>query len=407
MVSYSDPFLLSTAGSTRATAYNFGNKAVSLDGKTHVVWLDAVAHVCGRTYDHAAGTWGDTVRLFEGCDNHTNPSLSADADGRLHLAFGPHGWWGNWNSGCFKHVVSSRPNAIDSWEKEVSFGYNATYACLTTTPSGLDCIAYRGGDPPSQLVFQKQRRQGGWSPAVGLMRQDIPPQYTNLGATVVSDPDGVLYVAGHFYNLDTDGLSKGVGVLKSPDTGETWTDLSDAAADVPVLLTDRVAVPHAGTGDIRLVGLSLDAANQLWVATSSTGCSQLSRWTGSGWDVTDLNPYLPSDRIPEAGPIVIDARGGIHMAVGLNLPVEEGKSWGHPQREVFHLYSSDSGASFQCNQVSTPDDSLANWLPSISQSGPFQPVESPVILFTHGIPGQGCSPEDRTEVYAVFVDTQG
>lgn len=404
MTTYTRPFCLSTAGSTRATAYNFGNKVVTLNGKTHVVWLDAVSRVCGRTYDHASGSWGDTVPLFEGYDNHTNPSLAADADSRLHLAYGPHGWF-NWNGGCFKHVISTEPDSLDAWENEVSLGYNATYACLATTPSGLDCIVYRGGDPPSQLMFQRQRSLGGWEPARGLMRQEIPPQYTNVGATVVCDPDGVLFAAGHFFNLNTDARSAGVAILKSIDMGETWTDLSGEGTDVPILLTERFAVPHKGEGDVRLAGLSLDRNNRPWVATTTKGCAQVSYWTGSEWDAHDLGQFLPQDRIAEAGPIVVDTANRLHMATAMNLPAGDEKPWGHPNREVFHLVSSDGGQTFECNRVSTPDDRLANWLPSISQSGVHQPVENPTILYTHGVPGKGCLPPDTTEVYAVFVDT--
>ena len=95
----SEPFRLSASGSTRATAYNWSNKVVTRDGKTHVVWLDAVSTVCGRSYDHASGEWSDTVQIDTGADNHCNPSLTMDAEGRLRLCYGPHGWSGDWNQG--------------------------------------------------------------------------------------------------------------------------------------------------------------------------------------------------------------------------------------------------------------------------------------------------------------------
>ena len=87
------PHLLSTTGSNRATAYIMGNKVVTLAGKTHVVWTDAIAQTCGRTFDHATGQWGATVRIGEGVDNHNTPALTVDREGRLHIAYGPHGAW--------------------------------------------------------------------------------------------------------------------------------------------------------------------------------------------------------------------------------------------------------------------------------------------------------------------------
>lgn len=403
MSKFSEPFLLSSKGSTRASAYVFGNKVIDHDGKTHVLWLDAVSTVCGRTYDQGSEAWSDKIELFDGCDNHTNPSLAIDTEGHLHLAYGPHGWWGDWNSGCFKHVVSEKPNCIESWKDETSFGYNATYACLITTPSGLDCIAYRGGDPPSPLMFQKQRPQGGWAPAQPLMHQNISPQYTNVGATIVCDQSGTLYVGGHFYNLKTDARSSGVSVLKSVDMGETWTTMAGESCDTPVLHDKTNAVPHHGDGDIRLGGLALDSNGSLWVSTGNQGYGQLSNWTDEGWHTVDLCPHLPDDRTAEAGAITVDTAGRIHMTVGLNIPVAKEESWGHGAQEVFHLVTTDRGNTFDCTQVSTPDLEFPSWLPSISQGGIHQPVAHPVIVYTHGYKGEGCSPLTETEVYCVIV----
>ena len=52
--------------------------------------------------------------------------------------------------------------------------------------------------------------------------------------------------------------------------------------------------------------------------------------------------------------------------------------------------------------MSIPDDKLANWLPAISKAGGYHPVGAPVILYTHGEPGEGCSPPTETEVYCVM-----
>jgi hypothetical protein len=305
-------------------------------------------------------------------------------------------------------VLSEQPGSLEGWKDENSFGYNATYACLINTPSGLDCIAYRGGEPPSPVMFQKQRPQGGWTPAQALMRQEIEPQYTNVGATVVCDAQGTLYVAGHFYNHETNTSSVGAAALKSTDMGETWTDLRGAATPVPILYGERFAIPHPGGENIYLSGLAVDSRGELWAATTNQSATptyaQLSHWTDGGWDTIDMAPFLPEDRIVQAGPIAIDTSDRIHMVVGLNKKDAEGSAWGNPSQEVFHLVSGDGGASFACNQVSTPDDSAASWLPSISFSGPSQPVEKPVILYTHGEPGEGLKPATDTEVYCVMVE---
>ena len=110
MTTYSEPFLLSSKGSMRATCYGFSNKSVTLNGKTHVVWLEYPATVCGRTFDHATKKWGPTHTLCEGSDNHTSPALVADSfgDPHLRLVIGPHG--AGWNNGQFNGSFPKIPD---------------------------------------------------------------------------------------------------------------------------------------------------------------------------------------------------------------------------------------------------------------------------------------------------------
>ena len=415
---YGEPFLLSTTGSTRATAYGFANKSVTLDGKTHVVWLDAVAQVCARTYDHVSGTWGSTVRLFEGFDNHTTPTLTVDREHRLHMVWGPHGWWGGWNQGRFKWVTSERPNDIGAWTGEQDFGYNATYACMVHTPQDLDAIVYRGGEWPASLMFQRQRALGGWTDPRPLMHQEIAPQYTHVNASLRCSPDGTLYVGGHFYNVggdfggpDEQKRSRGAAVLRSEDFGETWTDLRGERVGVPTLLADRIAVPARGP-HVYLFGLALDASADLWVLTGNPGMEErallLSCWDGKRWDSVDLQSELPPDRHPVDAVVTIDRQNRVHICAtalqpGRLIPRPDASVWGQPSNEVFHMVSRPGGGDWECAMVSKPGCDPPNWLPSISRGGVFCPVEQPVILYTHGDKGEGCSPETETEVWCIMV----
>jgi len=416
---YSEPFLLSSTGSTRATAYGFSNKSVTLNGKTHVVWLDAVAKVCGRTYDHAAQQWGEAIAFFDGCDNHTSPSLTVDKDGFLHLVYGPHGWWGNWNQARFKWVISEEPNSIAAWRGEQMFGYSATYACMVHLPHGRDAIVYRGGEVPCSLMFQRQRELGGWSTARELVRQEITPQYTNVGGQMVCDRDGILYTACNLYNVEgnfslpADGRKTfGLVILRSTDEGENWTDLRCEPVSIPTLYEPRLSPPPLMpyNGDRRIGGLALDSAGALWVLVSSPQItvaeSLLSRWNGGEWHTIDIAPFFPDGWNPVDTMLTIDSRDHIHITATA-APVSRlgtEQVWGNPLCEVFHLVSADAGRSFSCRQVSVTDETTANWLPNISRGGVYNPVENPVILYTHGPAGVGCSPETQTEVYCVMTE---
>lgn len=420
MPRYREPFLLSSTGSTRATAYNWGNKSITIDGQTHVVWLDAISTVCARTYDHASGRWSETFRLLEGCDNHANPSITADRHAHLRLVFGPHGWYGDWNQARCKWVISEQPNCVAAWKWEQSFGYNATAPSIVHTPSDLDAVVYRGGEPPCSLMFTRQRPLGGWSSARELMRQEIEPQYTHHYGHVTCDGDGTLYAACHFYNVGGGHVhpvtgprdrmrSYGMAILKSADLGETWTDLRDEPVATPTLYEERIAIPPVGA-DMYVDGIAVDPRSEVWALVKQSGIDDrrflLNHWLGSRWETFHLEDNLPDGRLTVDSALTIDTQSTIHVVVTALRPDEVGNGewWGHPSCEVFHLCSDDGGRSFECNLVSTPDKTTANWLPNISKSGPFHPVEQPVIVYTHGEPGQGCRPETQTEVLCVMVE---
>ena len=190
--------LISSKGSDRATAYVSANRAVTLRDKTYVVWTDAVAFTRGRVFDHATRKWGPTFTFGEGCDNHNNPSLTADRKGRLHVVYGPHGHWDQmhrmceWPSGQYKYSVSTEPHSLSGLDKaQDPFGYSATYASMIHTAADIDCIVYRGGEQPPAVMFQKQRKEGGWTQARPIFEQLIAPQYTHYLPTLAAGPDGV------------------------------------------------------------------------------------------------------------------------------------------------------------------------------------------------------------------------
>jgi hypothetical protein len=105
------------------------------------------------------------------------------------------------------------------------------------------------------------------------------------------------------------------------------------------------------------------------------------------------------------GPMTFDAAGDIHLVAMLPVGAETGENWfGRDSLEVFHLHSNDKGQTFDCIRISETDPSTASWIPSISRAGVYHQVERAVILYTKGDKGEGCSPEDKTEVYCVFTE---
>lgn len=403
----SDPFLLSDAGSTRATAYCMANKAVRVGSKTHVVWLDAITVIQARTYDHDSDTWSDVYTLGQGCDNHANPALSATPDGFLRVAYGPHTFNGGWNYGRFKLAESERPNDASSWRPLMDTGYNATYASLVTDAEGRDHLAYRGGGGPKAAMYERRLPNDAWERVTKLSMMRGEPRYTNVGNELLLGPDGVLYCGFHYYATRPDH-SIGVCAIKSEDLGETWTALNGAPIRLPLDYDAAYAPPHVGS-DPRLSSMTMGPDKKLIVVTTDVGPTAegclLSVYEDGEWRTARLDPFLPDGRAAYGVVATVDARGRLLVAVGA-APSDCGdvKRFGHPGMEVFLLASADAGESFEAIPVSRPSNDAANWLPSISRVGPNRDLSRPVILFTHGGRGEGCSPPDRTEVYAVWVD---
>ncbi len=425
LIAFTEPFCLSETGSTRATAYNWGNKILTLDGKTHVVWLDAIATICGRTYDGETKRWGETVRIDDGCDNHACPCITADAEGHIRLTFGPHGWDGAWNEGRVKWKRSARPGSLEAWEPVGegykaswnNFGYNATAASIVHTPAGLDAVVCRGGEHPPQTMFHLQRSAGGWSSAKPLFGQEVEPQYTHNYGHIACATDGTLYVACHFYNIGgsdnqpvTGDRSKmrsyGAAVLKSEDRGATWCNLRGEPALLPAAYEERIAIPPVDR-NIYVNSITLDSAGVLWALTLNPGLEDdgvwLSRWVGGDWQTRRLEKYVPAGRVAVESMMTIDTHNRLHIALTTVEVAAVGADshWGHPSSEVLYLPSNDGAATFATAAVSPADPTAANWLPSISRPGPYHPVETPTIMYTQGVVGESLRPKTEAKVWCL------
>ena len=412
-VELSKPFLLSECGATRASAYHMSNKSIRIGDTTFVTWLDAVSGIRVRSYDHQGGSWSDTVGLDEGCDNHANPSLAVTPEGKLRVAYGPHGFWGDrsmlaWNHGRFRMQETVEPADITRWITVSEVGYGATYACLVTDSQGRDHLVYRGGPHPPGCFYERRLTNGGWDLMTKLSVQRIPPGYTFVGANLVIGPGDVAYCGFQYYSMLND-RSTGVCVLKSEDAGETWTGMDGRPAPLPLEFSQDFAPPHAGHNPY-LGSLAVDLEGNLVALTmdrsQSGGGSFLSVWRDGRWDAARLDPFMPEGQRIYIGNVTVDAQGRVLVVVD-TLPekgVDAKDEWGNPLKEICLLVSRDGGRTFEPAQVSDTCKGTANWLPNITRTGPNHDLRSPLIIYTQGFKGEGCRPDDRTRVYAVWVE---
>ena len=251
-------------------------------------------------------------------------------------------------------------------------------------------------------MFQRQRKLGHWTTAKEIMCQQISPQYTHNGARIACDSNGVLYIGGHFFNRTERA--------KPPVDGRR-------PVATPAVYDESIAIPPVGA-NMRLSGLVTDSRDTLWalMATSSAGNSDLllSRWDGEKWVVRNLADSLPEGWVSVYGVLTIDTRDRKHVVVTAVRPDLLASTrgiygaFGHPSSEVFHITCDPTVSDVHCRQVSPTDETVANWMPNVSQPGPFSPVEAPVILYMHGSPGRGLQTATgtETEVYCVITDAQ-
>lgn len=410
LVNPSAPYLLSSSGSVRATAYEVANKAVRIGSHTHVTWLDAVSRVCVRTYDHAADRWLDTVYLDDGIDNHANPCLTKTPEGKLRLAYGPHGFWEEniWNAARFKLRESEQADSVAAWRQTESAGYGATYACLVTDRQGRDHLVYRGGPQPQGCLYERRQPNDVWDRLTKLSAHADRAGYTFINASLVVAPGDALFCAFMYYT-DTTGRSAGACILKSPDGGDTWLGVDDRPVQLPLYCHCDFALPQEG--DVPYVlGLACDGAGNPLAVTGDLGGRggfYFAAFRNGRWQRTQLDPFMPAGWQLTAAMVTVDAQGRILIPVTAVAGYSgQGQvPGGAPDSEVFLLASGDDGRTFQAVQISETSPDTASWLPNISHTGPDYDLSRPLLLYTHGAPGGGsCFTGERTDVYAVWVD---
>lgn len=417
LVKYAPAFTLSELGSDRGTAYTFASKSITLAGKTFVTWTDAVAITQMRVFDHAAQTWGPTVTLGPGTDNHNSPSMTADKEGRIRVAYGPHGMWApfpdHFTSGAFKFVRSTKPASLENLDQPVSpMGYYGTYACIAVTPDNRDVIVYRGGEGPPRAYFQLFDEKTGWTPAKPLIEQRVPPGYTHYGAQVVTTKTGTIYVIAHVYSSHV-GYSHGVVALRSDDQGETWTDMAGKPVKTPTLFDPRLAVPSCpAASDPRSGGMVVDSKGTVYAITyarlGAIPTPILSKWTGSSWQAIDLSSQVPKQLAVYDVGMTIDSADRIHLLFTASTNAER-KIWGQAGDEIYHLVSNDR-VNFTCNRVSDGNGKLPNWHGNITLPSLHNPIDKPVIVYTQGPDPlrpptkEGCMATVHTRIVAVLVD---
>ena len=81
------------------------------------------------------------------------------------------------------------------------------------------------------------------------------------------------------------------------------------------------------------------------------------------------------------------------------VAVSTDSHWRPSSSEIHYLQSSDGRHTFTASALSPANSGMANGLPSVAHSGPYHPIDLPIIAYTHGIASQGIRPNSETEIW--------
>ena len=402
--------VLSRRSSTRATLYNWTNKILTHDGKTHVTWLDYLAANQIQTLDRRTGEWGDVDTVGCGVDNHCGPALTIDSTARLHMIVGSHG------RSPFQHRMSNAPNDHSTWTPYKPVGAGPTYPSLVCDREDCLHLAYRGraarvdwlpNHPAPHLMYQRACVGGDWLPPAELVRSAEPYGYTQYGNSLCVDRQNHLHLVFHIFDGHPEGRGHTAGYMQSVDGGNTWTKANG----------DGILTPAGGqtvdvlcTGpdvNLRVSNVICDAQDRPYVivfGTPQTGEAELKWYDGTQWQSRPLLESVREGRpgcfIANDGTLSFDRDGGLYIALQTRHG-EEG--WGLQGAEVALLFSEDGGETFSAQAISGPGEGLPCWQPCLERVSSYhqRTPEVPTLTYTRGVKGTGCASRDYTEVHFV------
>jgi len=385
-ITLADRAVISTAGSTRATAYWMSNKIVRSGDKSFVCWLDAPAHARIATYTHSTKQWTTSVLLGIGTDNHGGPALTRDSRGTLHVVFGPH-------HAPFQYRSSTKPDDASVWSTTTTIAGKNTYPSLVCDGADTLHLVYRGGtDQPSnksqwRLCYRNKPKNGSWSKERILVEAGYAASYTHFGNSLAVDSKGTLHLAFQIYDQPRNNRGHSVGYLRSTD-GVRWTNAAGVAIQLPANPTSNCMVEQGSTLDMRVTNCVVDRSGHPWILVAHLENASMLLWhhDGQRWTSINLLPHLqaeqPNSRLA-GGSVTFDAAGTLYVTASTIAP--NYSIWfGDPSQEVVVMVSRDGGKTWAVTPISTPDPKLPNWLTSIERPYSAAPIGVPGMLFTHG-----------------------
>ncbi len=366
--------VISSVGSERATT-GAGNKIVTFEGKTHVVWQKSAKRGYYnkiRTYDHATSEWSKEVTLNQGVDNHARPVITVDSEGYLHVVMSGH-------NSTVTYRRSLRPNDASEWRPTEEAGAG-TYPSIACGRDDTIFVAVRAKGQKGADLYVRPKN-GEWKTRARIVkRADEYSGYAGFSTGLTVDRHGVLHAICNVYEGKS-GAHQAVCYMRSRDNAATWETAGGKTVAVParpeqmdLLLDDSTPRPKVVTWPwINSRGnIATDSAGRPYVAFVShvekpgevilATSERNGDWTRR--TVTAAERAFPNMRpIGVCATLSIASDDSIYLLLELT-PLDDGWVQGKPLREtVFReepvkrlvlLGSRDRGKAFDVRSVVAP-----------------------------------------------------
>ena len=375
-VSLCGALLVSNDGSERATVGN-GNKIVTYQGKTHVVWQDISREGYlnqVKSYDHKTEAWSEPFTLGTGIDNHARPIITVDYDGYLHAIQSGHNSPVTWRR-------SLKPNDSSAWSDSETVG-EGTYPVVLCDKDNTLYLTMRGNNHIGVDFYSKPEGEP-WRQVNRIVKnaEEYRKAYGAFHMNMAFDSAGTIHAVIDFYEGQDHvgrGLHQAVCYTKSPDGGKTWLKADGSKIVTParpedmdtLIRSTRTRVEHLPRPEHRNIGIVVDgkgtphifyyshseAPGQLYMATPNEEGEfrkrSLSHYLEDNW---------PNMRITD-GQVTIQEDGRICILATLT-PLNDEWLNGQPTRAMgmrsredqrLVLLSSNDGMDFQAVSVLGP-----------------------------------------------------
>ena len=400
-----DPFVLSSSGCGRATAYVEANKIVSAAGKTYFSWLnsegeDFAVYMC--SLDHSSDQISDPVKIGNAQDNHGGPALTIDSQGYFHIVYYPH-------HQPLRYRRSLQPHDISAWTKEQQFGIDGTYPTLICGPDDtLYCTVRRSNaEHPWGVELFTKARNGVWQPSQYIL-VSRSQGYSHFQESLAwSRDDKILHLFCRFHEFsdkEVYGRKQTIAYMRSPDFGVSWNKVDGTPIELPAQADDLDVLERGGV-DLGLIlragGMAVDTTGAPHLVYSKQGDREgktflVKVMQNQIGEQILLNKFLPKQfenwMLTMPGSVTFDSDNNMYIVAQISKINDGENYWGHPSSEVVLFYSKDQGNSFSCRLVSTLDKKRAHWLPNIERNtGHHKINHHPYCMYTAGPPGTGNS----------------